>query len=142
MLLFSRIYDGNAIVEHGEGNGVLVQSNILYRVGETIDVVVLHKISQKGNICAISLHFGDSVVQIGDAATDGTEGIGDQIPYGKVEQSTHVILVIANLRYRVVVDFTYNVHSGGRFEGRKKLLVLFKTSVKPNAVNAIGLSNI
>ena len=68
MLLFSRVYDGNAIVEHDEGDGILVQSNICNRVGEAIDVVVLHKVSQQGDVCAISLNLSNSVVQIGNAA--------------------------------------------------------------------------
>ncbi len=142
MLLFSRIDDRNAIVEHDEGDGVLVQSRIRNRVWEAIDVVVLHEVSQKGDICAISLRFGDSVVQIAHATRDGSERIGDKIPHGKVEQATHVILVIANIIYRVVVDFTDNVYPRGRFEGREELLALLKTSVKPNAVNAIIGSNI
>ena len=104
--------------------------------------MVLHEVSQKGDICAISLNFGDSVVQIGHAARVGSERIDDQIPHGKIEQATYIVLVIANSIYRVVVDFTNNVYPGGRFEGRKKLLALFKTSVEPNAVNAIERSDI
>ena len=104
--------------------------------------MVLHEVSQKGDICAISLHFGDSVVQIGDAARDRSERIDDQIPYGKVEQATYVFLVTADNIYRVVIGFTNDVYPSGRFKGREKLLVLFETSVKPNTVNAIGGSNI
>ena len=85
MLLFSRVYDGDAIVEHDKGDGVLVQSRIVYRIGEAVDVVVLHEVSQKRNVCAISLHFGDSVVQIAHVARDRSERIDDQIPYGEVE---------------------------------------------------------
>ena len=142
MLLFSRVDDRNAIVEHGEGDGVLVQPRIRLRAGKAIDVMVLHKVSQKGNICAISLHFCDSVVQNGYVARGRHEGIVDQIPYGKIEHATHVILVVANNIYRIVVGFANNVYIGGRFELREKLQVLFKTSVKPNAVNAIELCDI
>lgn len=142
MLLFPRVDNRNAIVEHGEGDGVLVQPRIRSRVGEAIDVVVLHEVSQKGDICAISLHLGDSVVQSAHVARDRSERIDDQIPYGKVEQATYVILVIANSIYGVVVGFADNVYTSGRFEGRKKLQVLFKTGIKPNTVNAIELGNI
>ena len=85
MLLFSRVYDGNAIVEHDKGNGVLVQSRVGYRVGEAVAVGVLHEVSQKRNVCGGSLHFGDSVVQIAHVARDRSERIDDQIPYGEVE---------------------------------------------------------
>ena len=137
MLLFSRVYDGDPIVDHDEGDSVLVQPGIRYRIGETIDVVVLHEVSQKGDICAISLHFGESIVQIAHATGDGSEGIGDQIPHGEVEQAAHVFLISANPIYRVVVHLTHDVYPGGLFEIREKLHVLFKTGVKPNAVNAV-----
>ena len=142
MLFFSSVYDRNSIVKHGKGDGVLVQSGIRYVVGKAIDVVVLHEVSQKGDICAIPLHFGDAAVQIGDAAVVRSKRIDEQIPYGKVEEATDVVLVIADTIYRVVVDFTDNIYVGGCFEGRKKLFVLLKTSVKPNAVNTIERSDI
>ena len=104
--------------------------------------MVLHKISQKGDICTVSLHFCDSVIQVGYVAKVRRECVDDQIPYGKVEQATNVILVIANLCYGIVIDFTHDVDAGSRFERREKLLVLFKTSIKPNAVNAVELGNI
>ena len=85
MLLFSRVYDRDSIVEHGKGDGVLVQSRIRYRVGKTIDVVVLHKVSQKRYIFATPLHLGDAAGQIGHVARVRSKRIEDQIPYGKVE---------------------------------------------------------
>ena len=113
MLLFSRVYDGNPIVEHDKGDGVLIESSIRCIVGKSIDVVIFYEISKKGDIFATSLHLGDSVIQIGDAATVGSECSDDQIPDGKVEEATYVVLVIANSAYRVVVNFANNVHPGG-----------------------------
>ena len=113
MLLFSRVYDGDPIIEHDKGDCVLVESSIRCVVGKSIDVVVFYEIPQKGDIFATSLHLGDSVVQIGDATTVGSERSDDQIPDGKVEETTYVVLVIANSAYRVVVDFANDVHPGG-----------------------------
>lgn len=104
--------------------------------------MVLHKISQKGDICAVSLHSSDSVVQIAHAASVRRKCVDDQIPNGKVEQATYVFLVSANKIYRVVVHFTDYVYISSCFEGGEKLVVLFKTSVKPDAIDAIGLGNI
>ena len=47
--------------------------------------MVLHEIAEQGDVCAVSLHLGDSIVQIAHAARVGSEGIDDQIPYGEVE---------------------------------------------------------
>lgn len=142
MLLFSRVDNRNAIVEHGEGDCVLVQPSILIRAGKAIDVMVLHEVSQQGDIGAISLHFRDSVVQSGYVARGRSERIDNQIPYGKVEQATYVVLVVANSIYRIVIHFANNVYTSGRFELREKCQILFKASVKPNAVNAIELCDI
>ena len=116
MLLFSRVYDGNSVIEHDKGDGVLVESSIRCVVGKPIDIVVFHKVAQKGNVFATSLHLGDSIIQIGDAASVGPERSDDQIPNGKVEEATYVVLVIANTTYRVIVDFANNVHPSGCFK--------------------------
>ena len=120
----------------------MVQPSIRIRAGKAIDVMVLHEISQKGDICAIPLHFGDPVVQNGYVAGGRSERIDNQIPYGEIEHATYVILVVANNIYRIVVSFANNVYISGRFELREEFQILFKTSVKPNAVNAVELCDV
>ena len=138
MLLLTRVYTRNSIVEHNKGNGVLVQSRIRYGVGEAIDVVVLHEICQKTNICAISLHISNSIVQVAHATRDRSECIDNPIPYGIVEKAAHVFLIGASNSWVVVVDFTNNVYPCGGFEGCEEFIVHFTAAVEPNAVNAVG----
>ena len=75
--------------------------------------MVLHEIPQEGDIRATSLHLCDSVVQIGHVAMYVSKRSYDEIPYGKVEEATHVTLVVANTAYRVIVDFTNHVYPSG-----------------------------
>ena len=103
--------------------------------------MVFHEVSQKGDIFATSLHLSDSIVQIGDVARNGSERIDDQIPDRKIEETTHIILVVANTADRVVVDFADDVNSSGRFEGREKRFVQLKACVEPDPVDAVGLNS-
>ena len=47
--------------------------------------MVLHKVSQKGDIFATCLHLSESVVQSGNVASVRAKGGDDHIPYGEVE---------------------------------------------------------
>ena len=119
ILLFTRVYDRDSIVHHGKCDGVLIQPRVGCNVWKTRDVVVFYKVPQKRDIFAICLNTGECLGQIGHAAVaagHGSKRTVDLIPYRKVEEATHVILVIANTvvaSYRVVVDFTDNVNLGG-----------------------------
>ena len=86
MLLFALVDNGDAIGEHGEGDGIFIERDVQCVGGEAGVVVVHEEGAEESGIGVVGLHGVDAVIKVADAAGGGLEGLCDPEVAARVVQ--------------------------------------------------------
>ena len=118
VLFLTLIDDGNAILEHGEGDGVLDPGHVLLRMGEPSLVVVLEERAKETGVDPRIFELLDARDELADAGSAGgrLEGPRDPKVAGIVQQTCHVVLVGSKVGRIPVEDLAQAEHAGGLLE--------------------------
>lgn len=137
MLFLSLVDDGNAIHEHGEGDGRLGETHVASIGWEPRIIVVLNKYPIQTGVIGLALHRVNAIDQVRDAARGRLKGLENPEVDRVVHQAANIGLIRRDNGWVAVEYFAHNVHSSSVFKGRQEVVIQLVGTVEANTVDAV-----